>query len=490
MTAPDRPPPQAPEAEEHVLGQLLTAGADSLDHAERVAERIAAAGLTPGDFYRESHARILRACQRLLDRGEPPDPLLVEAELDLGGELGDAGGRARLRELASLVAATANAGHYARLVVDAARRRDLIRTLGPVVDAAWNGGAPADTIDRLDRARAQLTPGAPDDHRLEPLDLAELLAGPPPAARWLWRGWLAQGDLALLVGDPGVGKSLLTLALAAAVRRGVPLLDEPCYRGRVGVLDLENPLDEAHKRLRAVGVTATEHDGLVYVHQPALDLGTAAGIAAVQDLLDRHQLDALVIDSLRRAAPGLEENDSAAVSRILSPLRALTAASSRTIVLVHHARKRIGDNPTDAGQMVRGSGDLLASADTLLYLRAKEAGIFTLEQGKSRRGVAHESIQVRIDSDDDRLDLVNEGAVAHADDRLEAMLERIIGVLREHGSPLERQVIALRLGAGNRDGTFARALKLGWQRDLLGKTNEETRKPTEPMVYGLAEWAR
>jgi Mrp family chromosome partitioning ATPase len=41
----------------------------------------------------------------------------------------------------------------------------------------------------------------------------------------------------MIVADPGVGKSLLALSLAVAVRSGAPLLDSPCASARVGVLD-------------------------------------------------------------------------------------------------------------------------------------------------------------------------------------------------------------------------------------------------------------
>ena len=37
---------------------------------------------------------------------------------------------------------------------------------------------------------------------------------------WLWRPYLACGKLALLDGDPGAGKSLLTADLAARLTRG------------------------------------------------------------------------------------------------------------------------------------------------------------------------------------------------------------------------------------------------------------------------------
>jgi hypothetical protein len=323
---------------------------------------------------------------------------------------------------------------------------------------------------------------------LEPLNLAELLLGPLPPTRWLWHGWLARGELALVVADPKVGKSLLALGLATAIRRGESFLGADCQAGRVGFLDFENPLDEVQKRLRAFGITAADCDRLAYWHMPRLDLASSEAEQTLRELVQRHELDLLVIDSARRAAPGLDENDSASVSSVFTPLRRVSADTGAAIPVIHHARKRIGDNPTDAGQMVRGSGDLVASVDALLYLRAKEAGSFTLET-VARRGVPHEPILVRLEEDEEeRLRLINEGPVALAEDKVEAMLARIVTVLSEDGGTLERAVIAMRVGSDVRDGSFQRALKLGWQRGQLAKT--EPAKVGEKALYALAEGMR
>ena len=134
--------------------------------------------------------------------------------------------------------------------------------------------------------------------------------------------------------------------------------------------------------------------------------------------------------------------------------------------------------------MVRGSGDLVASVDSLLYLRSKEAGTFTLEHAKARRGMPHEPILVRIEGDGEAIRLVNEGAVAKADDRVEAMLAGIVAALREEGAPLGRPTLAVRIGTSTNNGTFSRALKLGWQRGVLAKTEPE--RVGDATLYALA----
>src|SRR4051794_14899067 len=110
-------PPQNLEAEESVLGaMLLSPGAIGA-----VSEVLDAS-----DFYRESHAKIYRAGLALYAKGEPVDAITLVDELEERGALDDVGGRVRLHELAALVAATANAAHYARIVREMATLRGLI----------------------------------------------------------------------------------------------------------------------------------------------------------------------------------------------------------------------------------------------------------------------------------------------------------------------------------------------------------------------------
>src|ERR671922_1620198 len=111
-------PPQNLDAEESVLGAMMLApGAIAA-----VSETLSADGR---EFYRESHAKIYRAALGLYARGEPVDAITLVDELDERSELEDAGGRGRIQELAALVPATANAGHYARIVREMATLRGL-----------------------------------------------------------------------------------------------------------------------------------------------------------------------------------------------------------------------------------------------------------------------------------------------------------------------------------------------------------------------------
>src|SRR5436305_13516012 len=96
-------PPQNLEAEESVLcAMMISPGAIGA-----VSEILDAS-----DFYRESHAKVYRAALALYAKGEPVDAITLVDELEERGDLEEVGGKVRIHELAALVPASANAGHY------------------------------------------------------------------------------------------------------------------------------------------------------------------------------------------------------------------------------------------------------------------------------------------------------------------------------------------------------------------------------------------
>src|ERR687893_1945254 len=110
----------------------------------------------------------------------------------------------------------------------------------------------------------------------------------PEQVEWLWPGRLPLGKLAVLDGDPGLGKSALTLDLAARVSAGLELPDGG-RSGPAGVvlLSAEDGLEDTIRpRLDAAGAdterivalsmigVGTGAERLVYLTQ---DLGAVEG---------------------------------------------------------------------------------------------------------------------------------------------------------------------------------------------------------------------
>ena len=228
-------PPQNLDAEESGLGaMMLSQGAIAA-----VSEVLSSDGR---EFYRESHARIFRAALALYAKGEPVDAITLVDQLDERGELEDAGGKVRVHELAALVPASANAGHYAQIVKEAATLRGLIRVGGEIARLGWE--RPGETAELVDQAEQILFDLSQERAQGEFSHIEALLTesfdritalyasgadvtGVPSGFRDLDRitSGFQEGNLIVLAARPSMGKSALGLCMAAnlAVRRNVPV---------------------------------------------------------------------------------------------------------------------------------------------------------------------------------------------------------------------------------------------------------------------------
>ena len=110
----------------------------SLHDAEGAVAR-AAAIVRPADFSDARHQLIYRAIILRRDRREPIDPLLVSQDLELAGELQAAGGRDYISYLLDFAPTAVNLEHYAKLVLDAARRSLLVARLEKDASTARSG---------------------------------------------------------------------------------------------------------------------------------------------------------------------------------------------------------------------------------------------------------------------------------------------------------------------------------------------------------------
>jgi replicative DNA helicase len=235
-TAPDpQVPPQNLDAEESALGaMMLSPGAIAA-----VSDVLSPDGR---EFYRESHAKIYRAALALYAKGEPVDAITLVDQLDERGDLEGVGGKIRIHELAALVPASANAGHYAQIVKEAATLRGLIRVGGEIARLGWE--RPGETAELVDRAEQVLFELSQEKATSEFSHIEALLkesferitqlyesgsdvTGVPSGFRDLDRitSGFQEGNLIVMAARPSMGKSALGLGVAAnlAVRKELPV---------------------------------------------------------------------------------------------------------------------------------------------------------------------------------------------------------------------------------------------------------------------------
>jgi len=225
----------------------------------------------------------------------------------------------------------------------------------------------------------------------------ELAAQVEGDTEWLWRGYLAAGNVTLLTSQWKTGKTTLLSVLLARLHDGRELGGQTIRPSRAAVISEES---RPHWRMRGkrldFGPAARffcrpfsgkpTHDEWLGLIQHLVELRASAG------------LDLVVIDTLSTFFPPGVENNSDALQGALRPLDQLTAAGL-AVLLMHHPRK----GTLLPGQAARGSGALTSYADILLemtfYKRGKRADRRRRISSWSRHSETPEEMILKLNDD-------------------------------------------------------------------------------------------
>lgn len=213
-------PSQNKEAEMALLGSMLLS---------RSAVESAHSVVNPDDFYIPAHKLICQACYDLYVSGHPIDMLIVDSVLAEQGQ--NVGGAKYLADLiSSTTFVSANAGYYAKIVRDCARRRGLAHIAVQMMNAANDNASDPDEFatlaqhyaDAIRQGRAEVRAVAPKDYiddylvGLHELQLKDGIVGiqTPFTDMNFLIGGLMPGEIVVLGGTPGTGKTALALNIA------------------------------------------------------------------------------------------------------------------------------------------------------------------------------------------------------------------------------------------------------------------------------------
>jgi replicative DNA helicase len=220
-----RLPPANVEAEQALLGAIFR---NNLAYG-RVSDF-----LLPEHFSYAVHQRIYAAIAKLIERGQPADPISLKNLFDQDAALADLGGAEYLIQLAESAVTIINAEDYGRRIHDLHLRRQLIDLGEDVVNEAYSHDLDDEAVNQIERAEARL---------FQLVDLGQMGRGLQPVAehgrRALDRieaahrhdrrvigvatglmdldrkiGGLKPGNLVILAARPSMGKTALATNIA------------------------------------------------------------------------------------------------------------------------------------------------------------------------------------------------------------------------------------------------------------------------------------
>jgi hypothetical protein len=172
----------------------------------------------------------------------------------------------------------------------------------------------------------------------------------PSDVSWLWPGRIPRGKVTLLAGDPGLGKSFVTMDLAARVSRAGAWPDGPTtlrQPGSVLILSAEDdPADTIRPRIEAGGgdlsrVQVVESVRAADGRELGLDLSVDVTLLARHlETVERPRL--IVIDPISAYLGNVDSHNNAQVRGVLASLARLAMKHGPAIVCVTHLNKNPG----------------------------------------------------------------------------------------------------------------------------------------------------
>ena len=408
-------PPHSLEAEKTVLGGILVNN-ESLNVVMSI--------ITPEDFYKESHQKIIERISALVDKGLPVDLLSLSEEMQRAGLLEEAGGMAYLSSLMDGVPKSLNVEYYAQIIKEKALLRRLIVSSAKIITASYEQKEEAD--DLLNEAQAAIIEVA--EQRIRPglvpvraltaptLDMIrrfaerkEAVTGVPSGFRSLdgLTAGFHPSELVIVAARPSMGKTALALNIAqhAAMRadRSAAFFSMEMAKEQlvIRLLCAEAQLDI--KRVRTGFISEREFEKLkltgealsranIYIDEtPGVTIMEMK--AKARRLRMEQHLDIIFVDYIQLMRPGGRfENRNQEMSFITRSLKELAKELQIPVVGVSQLSRspeKGRREPRPLLSDLRESGAIEQDADVVIFIFRPE---YYHPDDESLRGLAEVSV--------------------------------------------------------------------------------------------------
>ena len=385
--------PQALEAEQAVLGSMLT----SKEAVSKAMQWVSA-----GQFYKDAHVRIFSCMVNLFEKGEPIDAISVVDRLKKKKDLESVGGAYYITGLAESVPTTANVEHYAKIVLEKHTLRKLIQVSHEVSKEAFEDVQDVDDI--LDSAESAIFNISEKRLRggfehIDPIlqntfEELDKIATNPGIVTGVPSGLMDldaitsgfhSGELIIVAGRPGMGKTALALTMgrntAVMDKTGVGIFSLEmanhqlamrllCAEGRVDshlVRTGKLPKSQWKNLSIAVGQLA---EAPIYLDDTAA-MSVLEVRAKARRLKAEHDVGLLIVDYIQlMTGPKGAESRQQEISQISRSLKALAKEIEVPVIGLSQLSRAVESRSDRRPQLsdLRESGAIEQDADVVIFL--------------------------------------------------------------------------------------------------------------------------
>lgn len=163
---------------------------------------------------------------------------------------------------------------------------------------------------------------------------------------WAWEGRIPFGGVSMGEGDPGDGKSIWTVDMAARWSSGAPMPDGSHHDGPYDVLMVsaeDDPEATIVPRLRAAGADLGRVHLVTYGTDPARPFTFDEDLTALARYVIRHDIRVLIFDPLMSfISDKTDSHNDHSVRRSLWPLYRLAQDTRAAVLVIRHLNKGSG----------------------------------------------------------------------------------------------------------------------------------------------------
>lgn len=385
------------EAEQSLLGALMMNNRSY----ERVSDY-----LLPEHFSNVVHAEVYREISKLLELGQQANPVTLKTFATTNEALKHAGGSVFIAGLCGAAVTVINVADYGKQVYDLFLRREMIELGEVMVNGAYNESTAAreqieHTEERLFALSAERSERATvsfADAFRETISLADaahkangkvigVTTGLSDLDRKL--GGLHKGDLIILAGRPGMGKTALATTIGVnAAKAGNRVaffsLEMPAHQLTNRVAAHETGID-SHKIRNGI-LSPTDWQKLNQAFARLADLPMPINDKAAPTIshmrtecrrLARKGLDLIIVDYLQFITPsraGREENRVQEVAGISRGLKALAKDLNVPVLALSQLSRAVENREDKKPQLsdLRDSGSIEQDADVVMFTFREE----------------------------------------------------------------------------------------------------------------------
>jgi len=211
--------------------------------------------------------------------------------------------------------------------------------------------------------------GDKPEYRLRVYDLANV---EPMPIYWLWPQRIPLGKLTLIAGDPGLGKSFMSLDIAARLSRGYPWPDGgEAPHTRTLILSVEDDLhDTIRPRLDLLNADLTNIRAIDALLESEGGDSKSLGIDEHALLLEQEIIlygaNLLILDPILAFMGGVNTHRASDVRAAITPLASVAARTQCSILAIMHLNKKSGE--ASSVYRLTGSLDLPAAARSVMVV--------------------------------------------------------------------------------------------------------------------------